>query len=114
MDKRFTNNIGERQHHVSPRYPKRPLQAEGKWLLGRPKPKRLIILNIDYLLCIWNKRYLTVREQKGLQNDVIKNCDQPSSVILRNAYWYFLTDVSGQVIFRVFKGQEIQKNTCGV
>jgi hypothetical protein len=51
-----------------------------------------------------------VGEQQGLQNDVIQNCDLPSSEIFRNVYWYFPTDVSGQVNVPIFKGLEIQKN----
>jgi len=43
---RVTNNFMKWQQHVSTRYPKRPLQAKGKWLLGRPKPNGLILLNI--------------------------------------------------------------------
>ena len=63
------------------------------------------------LLCTWNKRYLTLTEQKGLQNDVIENCDLPSYDILRNVYLFYLTDVSRQAIVPILKGQEIQKNT---
>jgi len=43
---RVTNIIVKCQEHVSTRYPKRPLQAERKWLLGRSRPNGLIILNI--------------------------------------------------------------------
>jgi len=43
---RVTNNIVKSQQHFSTRYPKRPLQAERKCLIGRPKPNGLMILNI--------------------------------------------------------------------
>jgi hypothetical protein len=48
-----------------------------------------------------------VREQTGLQNDLIENSHLPSFDI----HWYLFTDVSVQAIVPIFKGQEIQKNT---
>ena len=49
IDMRVTNNNAKRQQHVPTRYPKRSLYGEGKWLLGRPRPNGLIILNIEYI-----------------------------------------------------------------
>jgi len=47
LDMRVTNNNVKWQQHFSTRYPKRPLQAEEYWLLGKPTPIGLIILNIE-------------------------------------------------------------------
>ena len=44
IDMRVANNIAKWLQNVATRYSKRPLQADGNWLLGRPRPNRLIIL----------------------------------------------------------------------
>jgi len=47
IDMRVTNNTVKWQQHVSALYPKRLLQAEGKWLLRRPRTNGLKILNFE-------------------------------------------------------------------
>jgi hypothetical protein len=73
IDIRVTKNIVKWRQHISTRYPKRPLPGERKLLLGN---RDLKVDNIKYrvdVLCTCNKRYLTVRGQKGLPNVVTGN-----------------------------------------
>jgi len=44
IDMLVANNIVKWLQNVATRYPKRPLQAEGKWLLGRPRFNGFITL----------------------------------------------------------------------